>query len=110
MKTLPKRIKCDNGTEFWSKAFLNWADSRVIEIDFIDPGKPNQNAFIESLNSRIRDECLNENIFKDPEHARKIILGYKDFHNEERPHSSLNYKTPKEFGDEQRSMLSQITH
>ena len=106
MKTLPKRLKCDNGTEFWSKAFMNWAESRGIQIDFIEPGKPNQNAFIESLNSRIRDECLNENLFQSPEHARGIILGYKDFYNRERPHSSLSYRTPKEFGDEQRSMLT----
>jgi putative transposase len=100
LKTLPKRIRCDNGPEFWSKAFLGWAEHNKIEIEFIDPGKPNQNAFIESFNARFRDECLNENIFFDPNHARGIVLKYENFYNHERPHSSLGFKTPKEFGEE----------
>lgn len=100
LKVLPRRIRCDNGPEFWSKAFLGWAEQRNIEIEFIDPGKPNQNAFIEAFNARFRDECLNENIFFDPNHARGIVLRYENFYNQERPHSSLGFKTPKEFGEE----------
>jgi putative transposase len=98
---LPERMRCDNGPEFWSKDFLEWAEKRGIEIEFIDPGKPNQNAFIESFNSRLRDECLNENLFFDREHARRILSNYEKFHNEERPHSSLGMKTPKEFEEEE---------
>jgi putative transposase len=101
-KILPKRIRCDNGPEFWSKAFLGWAERRGVEIDFIDPGKPNQNAFIESFNSRFRDECLNENLFFDRDHASLTILKYNKYYNEERPHSTLEYKTPKEFCEEER--------
>lgn len=107
LEVLPKRIRCDNGPEFWSKDFLEWAEKRGIEIEFIEPGKPNQNAFIESFNSRLRDECLNENLFFDMEHARRLLLQYEKFYNEERPHSSIGYKTPKEFEDEQNTKLTQ---
>jgi putative transposase len=105
-KSLPKRIRCDNGPEFWSKAFLTWAEQKQIEVDFIDPGKPNQNAFIESFNARLRDECLNENLFFDPEHARRILSEYERFYNQERPHSSLGFKTPKAFGEEFKTKLT----
>jgi len=105
LKILPQRIRCDNGPEFWSKAFLNWAEQKKIEIEFIDPGKPNQNAFIESFNARFRDECLNENIFFDIDHARRLVKEFELFYNRERPHSSLGFKTPKAFREEQTKLM-----
>jgi putative transposase len=101
---LPKKIRCDNGPEFWSKDFLEWAERNGIMIEFIEPGKPNQNAFIESFNSRFRDECLNENLFFDLEHARRLVLQFETFYNEERPHSSIGFKTPKEFEEEEKKL------
>lgn len=99
MKTLPKRLRCDNGPEMSSKEFLDWAYNKI-EIEFIQPGKPNQNAFIESFNSRLREEHLNEELFMDLEDAKKKIEKWRRHYNEERPHTSLQFKTPKEFEDE----------
>lgn len=107
LKVFPKRIRCDNGPEFWSKAFLTWAQQKQIEIEFIEPGKPNQTPFIESFNSRFRDECLNENLFFDLDQARGIVQEYELFYNQVRPHSSLGFKTPRAFGEEQRAKISQ---
>lgn len=100
LKNLPKRLRCDNGPEMQSSHFLGWAHRREIEIEFIEPGKPIQNAFIESFNSRFRDECLNEEIFLDLEDAKKKIEKWRRFYNEKRPHSSLGMKTPKQFEEE----------
>jgi putative transposase len=100
LPSLPKRLRCDNGPEMSSKEFMDWAYKRGIEIEFIEPGKPNQNAFIESFNSRLREEHLNEEIFLDLEDAKKKIEKWRRFYNEERPHTSLKFKTPKEFEDE----------
>ena len=97
---LPKCLRCDNGPEMSSKEFMDWAYTRGVEIEFIEPGKPNQNAFIESFNSRLREEHLNEEIFLDLEDAEKKIERWRKFYNEERPHTSLKFKTPKEFEDE----------
>lgn len=98
---LPRAIRCDNGPEFWSNAFLRWADSKGIRLEFIDPGKPNQNAFIESFNSKLRDEFLNETLFYELQQAREDLENFRIFYNEERPHSSLDYQTPKEFEEKQ---------
>lgn len=95
----PKRLRCDNGPEMSSKEFLDWA-YKNIEIEFIQPGKPNQNAFIESFNARMREEHLNEEIFMDLDDAKKKIERWRRYYNEERPHTSLKFKTPKEFEDE----------
>jgi putative transposase len=100
LKTLPKRLRCDNGPEMSSQEFLDWAFKRKIEIEYIEPGKPNQNAFIESFNSRLRDEHLNEELFLDLDDAKRKIEKWRRYYNEERPHTSLNFKTPKEFEDE----------
>lgn len=97
LRDLPKKLRCDNGPEMTSEHFLDWAHKKNIEIEYIEPGKPIQNAYIESFNSRIRDECLNEFIFKDLLDAKKKIEKWRKYYNEERPHTSLNYKTPKEF-------------
>jgi len=74
-----------------------WAFDRGIKLDFINPGKPNENAFIESFNGKFRDECLNENWFLSLEDARKTIENWRIDYNENRPYSSLGDLTPKEF-------------
>ena len=93
---VPAAIRCDNGPEFWSRAFQAWAHGNVT-IDFIQPGKPQQNAFVESFNGKFREQCLNENIFFSLEHAREVINEWREIYNDFRPHRSLKGKTPKEF-------------
>ena len=100
MPTLPKRIRCDNGPEFTSRAFLEWAYKRKVEIEFIAPGKPVQNCHIESFNSRFRDECLNERVFLNLRDAQDKIETWRLFYNRERPHTSLDFKTPNQFIEE----------
>lgn len=99
LPVLPKRIRSDNGPEFQSRALLDWIGSKngAIEHEFIHPGKPIQNAYIESFKSRIRDECLNENVFVDIEDARRKIGTWLDEYHSIRPHSSLGMRTPEEF-------------
>ncbi len=97
---LPKKLRCDNGPEMTSRHFLGWAHEHKIEIEYIQPGKPIQNAFIESFNSRFRDECLNEEVFLDLEDAKKKIEKWRMYYNERRPHTSLDFKTPKQFEEE----------
>jgi putative transposase len=94
---LPKKLRCDNGTEMTSIHFLDWARKKNISIEYIEPGKPIQNAYIESFNGRIRDECLNEEVFLDLADAKKKIEKWRRYYNEKRPHSSLGMKTPLEF-------------
>jgi len=93
----PKRLRCENGPEMTSKDFLDWAYRSKIEIEYIQPGKPIQNAFIESFNSRIRAECLNEQVFLDLKDAKKRIGDWWSYYNERRPHTSIGMKTPLEF-------------
>lgn len=97
---LPKKLRCDNGPEMSSREFMDWADKNEIEIEYIEPGKPVQNAYIESFNSRFRDECLNEYEFKDLAEAKKRIEKWRRFYNEERPHTAIGYKTPNGFEEE----------
>jgi putative transposase len=97
---LPKKLRCDNGPEMSSKEFMDWAYKNKIEIEYIQPGKPVQNAFIESFNSRLRDECLNEELFHDLLDAKKKIEKWRKYYNEERPHSSIGMKTPNAFAKE----------
>jgi putative transposase len=94
---LPEIIIIDNGPEFISNALDVWAYKRGVKLTFIRPGKPVENAYIESFNGRFRDECLNENWFLTLEHARRIIEKWRDDYNNARPHSSLGYLTPEEF-------------
>jgi putative transposase len=96
-RRLPEVIFVDNGPEFTSKAFLTWCEANAVKAHFIDPGKPVQNAHIESFNGRFRDECLNEHWFMGLAHAREIIETYRQEYNEDRPHSSLGYLTPMAF-------------
>lgn len=95
--SLPRKLRCDNGPEMTSQHFLDWAHKRGIEIEYIQPGKPIQNAYVESFNGRLRDECLNEEIFLDLADAKKKIEKWRRQYNEKRPHSSLGMKTPVEF-------------
>lgn len=91
---LPKAIRTDNGKEFCSRAMLTWAHARGIQLFLIEPGKPNQNAYIESFNGRFRDECLNEHWFTSLNHAKVIIDAWRREYNEERPKRSLGGMTP----------------
>lgn len=97
---LPKKLRCDNGPEMSSRKFMDWAFNNNIAIEYIQPGKPIQNAFIESFNSRFRDEHLNEELFHDLCDAKKKIEKWRRYYNEERPHSSLGMKTPLDFEKE----------
>jgi len=91
---LPKAIRTDNGKEFCSRAMLTWAHARGVQLFLIEPGKPNQNAYIESFNGRFRDECLNEHWFTSLQHARVIVEAWRREYNEERPKKSLGGLTP----------------
>ncbi len=94
---LPLEIVLDNGPEMISKTLDEWAWRNGVRLNFIEPGKPTQNAFIESFNGRFRYECLNENWFLDLEDAREIIEAWRIDYNTKRPHSALGYATPEEF-------------
>jgi len=93
----PARIRSDNGPEFVSMAFLDWLGLRGIRHELITPGKPNENAMIESFNSRFRDECLNEHVFRSLEDAKRKIEDWRKEYNELHPHSSLGMRSPSEF-------------
>lgn len=93
----PDVITCDNGTEFTSKAMFFWSKETGVKLNFIQPGKPTQNAYVESLNGKFRDSCLNLHWFRSIEEARYEIDNWRHHYNHERPHSSLNYLTPVAF-------------
>ena len=92
-----QRIQSDNGPEFTSRAYLAWALERRIELLHIRPGKPIENAYIESFNGRLREECLNVSWFRNLFDARRQIAAWRKHYNQLRPHSSLGYRTPEEF-------------
>ena len=94
---LPEVITVDNGPEFISKALDSWAYTNGVKLRFIQPGKPTQNAYIESFNGKFRDECLNEHVFVSLDDARKKIENWRLDYNAYRPHRSLNQLTPEEF-------------
>jgi len=94
---LPEVITVDNGPEFAGKALDLWAFENNVKLRFIEPGKPVQNAYIESFNGKFRDECLNEHAFVSLEKAREEIELWRQDYNSSRPHSSLNDMTPEEF-------------
>jgi putative transposase len=97
LKRIPKRIKVDNGSEFISKVFDKWAYENNVLLDFSRPGKPTDNAYIESFNGSFRDECLNAHWFMSLEDAQEKIELWRQDYNEFRPHSALNNMTPNEF-------------
>ena len=90
----PQVIRTDNGKEFCGKAMLGWCHAHGVKLRLIEPGKPNQNAYIESFNGRFRDECLNENWFMNLHHARVLIEAWHREYNEERPKKALGGLTP----------------
>jgi len=94
---MPRTIVSDNGTEFTSMAILKWVQDNGLDWHYIQPGKPTQNAFIESFNGKLRDECLNETLFASLSDAREELANWQDDYNNHRPHSSIGNLTPSEF-------------
>jgi putative transposase len=93
----PTAIRCDNGPELTSRHFLAWGVESQIELRHIQPGKPTQNAHVESFHGRLREECLQVNWFTNLFDARRKVTAWKNEFNQQRPHSSLSYRTPNEF-------------
>lgn len=93
----PEVITVDNGPEFTGRVLDAWAYAHHVQLRFIDPGKPVQNAYIESFNGRLRDECLNEHWFGTLGAVRSIVAAWRQDYNSVRPHSSLSNLTPDEF-------------
>jgi putative transposase len=97
---LPQVIRTDNGKEFCGRAMLTWAHERGVTLRLIEPGKPNQNAYIESFNGRLRDECLNEHWFTSMTHAKVVIEAWRREYNEERPKKILGGLTPAAYAQQ----------
>ena len=106
---LPQAIRTDNGKEFCGRAMLTWAHARGVRLFLIQPGKPNQNAYIESFNGRLRDECLNEHWFVSLAHARTVIEAWRREYNEERPKKSLGGLTPSAYARQLASKSTTLT-
>jgi putative transposase len=102
----PTTIVSDNGTEFTSNAILAWADERKVGWHYIAPGKPQQNGFIESFNGRLRDELLNETLFRSLPHARAVLEAWRRDYNHERPHSKLGWMTPAAYASALRGEIA----
>ena len=99
----PRTLRIDNGPEFIGKDVDLGAYAHGVSLDFSRPGKPTDNAYIESFNSRFRQECLNQHWFLSLEDAKHKIEAWWQVYNSHRPHSSLGYLTPKEFADRHKS-------
>ena len=93
----PEMVVSDNGTELTSTAILRWSQETGMAWHYIAPGKPMQNGFVESFNGRLRDELLNETMFRSLAHAREMLARWRADYNGERPHTSLHGLTPNEF-------------
>lgn len=104
---LPEQIVVDNGPEFISNALDAWAFERGIKLQFIRPGKPVDNCYMESFNGKFRDECLNENWFMSLDQVRKIVETWRVDYNQNRPHSALGDLTPAEFKLQEMSKIGQ---
>jgi putative transposase len=96
----PKSIRVDDGPEFVSRALDQWAYLHQVTLDFSRPGKPTDNALVESFNGRLRDECLNTNWFLSLDDARRKIEAWREHYNESRPHTALGYVPPREFAQQ----------
>ncbi len=105
---LPKIIRTDNGKEFCGKAMVTWAHERGVVLRLIEPGKPNQNAYVESFNGRLRDECLNEHWFTHLLHARTVIEVWRREYNEERPKKALGGLTPAAYAKQLAAKVASI--
>lgn len=97
IRGVPKNITTDNGPEFISRVVDEWAYRNKVNLNFIRPGKPTENAFIESFNGKFRDECLSGNWFTSVEEAKEIIEKWRIEYNTKRPHKALGKLTPSEF-------------
>ena len=106
---LPKVIRTDNGKEFCGRAMLTWAHKQGVTLRLIEPGKPNQNAYIESFNGRLRDECLNEHWFVGLANARAIIETWRREYNEERPKKVLGGLTPTAYAKQLERKAATVT-
>lgn len=95
----PGMIVSDNGTELTSNAIFTWTKDHAVDWHYITPGKPMQNGFVESFNGRMRDELLNETLFRSLDHARSVIAKWAEDYNTARPHSALNYRTPAAYAE-----------
>ena len=93
----PQFIRTDNGPEFRSNVFTKWAVDLGINLKFIEPGKPTQNAYVESFNGKFRDECLDQHWFHSMQEAQTVIKEWRHDYNHIRPHSALNYLSPVDF-------------
>ena len=100
VRGLPQALRCDNGPEITSRHFLAWCIEHKVDVVHIRPGKPTENAHVESFHGRLRDECLNASWFWNLFDARRKIAAWKDEYNRRRPHSSLGYRTPEEFAQQ----------
>ena len=98
----PGFIRSDNGSEFIARDLGIWLAVQDIGTRFIEPGKPWQNSFAESFHSRLRAECLNQEVFYSAQHAQVLLNDWQAFYNARRPHSSLGYRTPNEFAEQAR--------
>ena len=96
-RCVPKRIFCDNGSEFQGRLVDMWAYQHKVSMEFSRPGKPTDNAYIESFNGSFRDECLNTHWFSTLDDARVTIESWRQEYNESRPHRSLNHLSPKQY-------------
>ncbi len=104
----PKTIVSDNGTEL-TNAILRWADDHKVEWHYIAPGKPVQNAFAESFIGRLRDELLNETLFRSLPHARAALDAWRSDYNHDRPHSRLGWLSPATYAAQRRSAALRST-
>ena len=94
---MPKVIRTDNGPEFAGRVMQDWAARSGVELRFIQPGKLVQDAYIESFNSRLRDECFSQHWFASLGYMRSVIDAWREDYNEHRPHSALGYQPPAKF-------------
>lgn len=104
----PRAIRTDQGPEFTGRALDQWAYRHGVDLKLTQPGKPTQNAYIESFNGKFRDECLNEHWFATLAEARVLINAWRRDYNERRPHSALQYQTPAEFAARARTLCERV--
>lgn len=109
-KAKPQVCLSDNGTELTSMAILKWSSGSGVGWHYIQPGKPQQNAFVESFNGRLRDELLNETLFSSLAEARELLAAWRDDYNRVRPHSALANRTPEEFRDHKMTLAATTGH